>query len=64
MQWVDKLFRPQDLRHCIRNLITLSTLPAIWRNYQPQQIAEGAAAALLAILDADFVHGDIAGRYE
>jgi PAS domain S-box-containing protein len=60
MPWMDNLSHPQDLRNCIRDLIALSTLPAVWRDYQPQQIADSLAAALLSTLGADFVHVTLA----
>lgn len=56
MLWTDDTFDPQDLRSYIRDLIALSALPAIWKDYQPQQIAESAASALLAVLAADLVY--------
>ena len=61
MPWVDNLSHPQDLRNCIRDLIALSTLPAIWRDYQPEQIANSVAAALLSMLGADFVYVTLPG---
>lgn len=53
---VDELFEPQELRHCIRDLVALSTLPAIWRDYNSQQIADSVAAALISMLDADVIY--------
>jgi PAS domain S-box-containing protein len=53
---VDELFEPQELRHCIRDLVALSTLPAIWKDYDPRQIADSVAAALISMLDADVVY--------
>lgn len=50
MPWTDDTFNSQDLRTYIRDLIALSALPAIWKDYQPQQIAESIAGALLAVL--------------
>ena len=46
----------RELRRCIRDLVALSTLPAIWTSYNPRQIADSMAAALLSMLAADFVH--------
>jgi PAS domain S-box-containing protein len=46
----------QELRRCIRDLTALSALPAIWRTYDPNQIAESASAAMLSIIDCEFVH--------
>jgi DNA-binding CsgD family transcriptional regulator len=61
MVWADNISDPQDLRNYIRDLIALSALPAIWKDFQPQQIAESVAAALLAILGADFVYVSLPG---
>jgi DNA-binding CsgD family transcriptional regulator len=55
MLWTDDTSDPQELRTYIRDLIALSALPAIWKDYQPQQIAESVADALLAVLSADLV---------
>jgi PAS domain S-box-containing protein len=62
MPWVEGLSDPQELRRCIRDLVALSTLPAIWTGYDPQQIGDGVAAALLSMLDADFVYVVLAGE--
>jgi hypothetical protein len=43
------------LRSCIRSLVALSTLPAAWQNYDTSQIGDSVLAALISILDADFV---------
>jgi DNA-binding CsgD family transcriptional regulator len=56
MVWVDDLSDPRELRNYIRDLIALSTLPATWKAYEPQQIAESVAAALIAMLSPDFVY--------
>lgn len=53
---VDELFELEELRHCIRDLVALSTLPAIWKDYNSQQIADSVAAALISMLDADFIY--------
>src|SRR5258705_13916423 len=45
----------QELRHSIRDLVALSTLPAIWKAYDPQQIADSVATALLTMLDSEVV---------
>src|ERR1700754_2417778 len=56
MPWVEKLSDLDELRRCIRDLVTLATLPAVWRNYNPEQIAANVASALLSLLNAEFVH--------
>jgi hypothetical protein len=53
---MESLSDPQELRRCIRDLVALSTLPAIWTSYGPQQIADSVAAALVSMLSADFVY--------
>lgn len=58
---VDELFEPRELRHCIRDLVALSTLPAIWKDYSSGQIANSAAAALITMLDADVVYVAVPG---
>ncbi|MET4424916.1 ATP-binding protein [Bradyrhizobium sp. RT3a] len=61
MPWVDKLSEPQELRRCIRDLVALSTLPAIWKDHNSRQIAESAAAALLSMLNADVIYVTVPG---
>jgi PAS domain S-box-containing protein len=56
MPWIDELSEPQQLRRCIRDLVALSTLPAIWRSYDTRQIADSVAAALLAMLNAEVIY--------
>jgi PAS domain S-box-containing protein len=56
MPWIEALSDSQELRHCIRDLVALSTLPAIWQTYGPDQIAESLAAALVSMLDSEFVY--------
>src|ERR1700756_1087373 len=56
MPWIDTISDPHLLRRCIRDLLALSTLPAVWTSYDPQQIGDSIAAALIAMLDADFVY--------
>lgn len=61
MPWVDELSAPRQLRRCIRDLVALSTLPAIWHDYDLRQIADSVAAALLSMLDADVIHVSVPG---
>ena len=46
----------------LRDVVALSTLPAVWLGAEPLRIVESLAAALFTVLDADFVyvvlHGD------
>jgi PAS domain S-box-containing protein len=62
MPWVEKLTDLQELRRCIRDLVTLSALPANWGDHSPEQIAESIADALASILDADFVYARLPGE--
>jgi signal transduction histidine kinase len=62
MPWIEELSEPRQLKRCIRDLVALSTLPAIWKDYNPQQIADSVAAAMLAMLNADVVHVSVPGH--
>src|SRR5262245_10628709 len=65
MPWVEELSDPRELRRCIHDLVALSTLPALWTDFGPQQIADSVAAALVSMLDAEFIYIAIAaGRDE
>jgi PAS domain S-box-containing protein len=46
----------QDANRCIRDLVALSALPAVWVGGDPHQIAEGVADALLSALGASVVY--------
>jgi DNA-binding CsgD family transcriptional regulator len=61
MMWADNLSDPRELRNYIRDLIALSALPATWKAYEPQRIAESVAAAMIAMLSPDFVHVSLPG---
>ncbi len=51
-----------ELRRCIRDLVALSTpLPAS-RNHDMRQIGDSVVAALISMLDADFVSIVLSGR--
>jgi PAS domain S-box-containing protein len=56
MPSVDELTDANELKHCIRDLVALSTLPGIWKDYNPRQIADSVSAALLSMLSADVVY--------
>jgi signal transduction histidine kinase len=62
MPWVEAVTEPDDLRRCVRVVVALSTLPAVWTNYGPGQIVDSVAAALLAMLGADFVYAALPPR--
>ncbi len=61
MPRVDELSEPQELRRCIRDLVALSTLPAVWKDYNLLQIADSVAAALLSMLNADVIYVSVPG---
>jgi PAS domain S-box-containing protein len=61
MPSVERFSNPPQLRRCIIDLLALSTLPAIWHDYDARQIVDSVAAALLSMLDAEFVHACLAG---
>jgi PAS domain S-box-containing protein len=62
MHAVDGLFDPTELRRCIRDLLALSTLPAIWKTFDPYRIADSVATALASMLDSDFVYVLLPGK--
>lgn len=53
---------PKVIRECLRNLVALATLPAVWSGADPRRIAESLAAALYSTLEAAFIYVEIAGR--
>src|SRR6202049_2253862 len=55
MPWTQPAASFSELRRCIRDLVALSTLPAGWQNYDMRQIGGSIVAALISMLDADFV---------
>jgi PAS domain S-box-containing protein len=59
---VDALFDPTELRRCIRDLLALSTLPAILKTFDPYRIADSVATALASMLDSDFVYILLPGK--
>ena len=61
---VNNLSDPRELRNYLRDLIALSALPATWKAYEPQRIAESVAAALIAVLSPDFVYVSLPGTGE
>jgi signal transduction histidine kinase len=62
MPWVEKLSDPDELRRCIRDLVALSTLPAIWETYDSRQIADSVTAALFSVLHTDAARLNTAGQ--
>src|ERR1700692_2890048 len=55
MPWTEPAANSNELRRCIRDLVALSALPAGWQNYDMRQIGGSIVAALISMLDADFV---------
>src|SRR3981081_1710421 len=55
MAWTESRADSIEVQACIRDLVALSTLPAAWRNYDMRQIGSSIVAALISMLDADFV---------
>src|SRR6202162_3442865 len=55
MPWTEPPANSNELRRCIRDLVALSALPAGWQNYDMRQIGRSIVAALISMLDADFV---------
>ncbi|MDB5581443.1 MAG: domain S-box-containing protein [Bradyrhizobium sp.] len=55
MPWTEPSENSNELRRCIRDLVALSTLPAGWQNCDMRQICDSMVAALISLLDADFV---------
>ena len=51
-----------ELRRLVRDLIALSALPAMWKNYEPSRIADSAASALASMIGADFVYVGLPGE--
>jgi hypothetical protein len=54
MPWTEPLAN-SELQRCIRDLVALSTLPAAWQNFDMRQIGSSIVAALISMLEADFV---------
>jgi PAS domain S-box-containing protein len=45
-----------NLRHTMRDLVALSTLPTVWANYNPRDIAESLADVLIKTLGLDLIY--------
>jgi PAS domain-containing protein len=55
MAWTEPFAKSDELQRCIGDLVALSTLPAAWQNCDMRQIGSSVVAALISMLDADFV---------
>ncbi len=53
---------PQDLRRCVRDLVALSTLPAIWGKADPAGVGRSLAEVLARLLGVDFVYVRLSER--
>src|ERR1700735_1910878 len=62
MRALEPLSEALELRRCIRDLVALSNLPAMWKGYEPGRIAESAASALVSMLGAIFVYVGLPGE--
>ncbi|HLK61027.1 MAG TPA: PAS domain-containing protein, partial [Chthonomonadaceae bacterium] len=51
----------QELRRCLRDVLALTTLPALWEGREPQGVAESLADALLSVLRLDLIYVRLAG---
>jgi signal transduction histidine kinase len=47
---------PQELRRSLRDLVAVSVLPAVWRNYNAQQIAESLTEVMVRMLGLEFAY--------
>ncbi len=52
----------KTLRRCVRDLVAISALPAVWTGYDPPHIAESLAEVLMSALRADFIYIRVRGR--
>jgi PAS domain S-box-containing protein len=55
MSWPGSTSDPEELRRCIRDLIAISALPAVWSTMLPARIVESVAGSLVSMLDAELV---------
>ena len=51
-----------ELKRLVRDLIALSALAAMWKDYEPRRIADSAASALASMIGANFVYVGLLGR--
>ena len=47
---------PQELRRGLRDLVAVSMLPAIWRDYDAREIAESVTEVLIRMLGLEFAY--------
>jgi PAS domain S-box-containing protein len=53
---VESTAAPAPLRRCLRDIVALSTLPALWTQAEAREIAESLGDALLRVLDCNFIY--------
>lgn len=63
MTWVEELHDANQLKRCIRDLVALSTLTAMWKEYAPHQIMDSIAAAMVSMLGAEAVYVRVSGLH-
>src|SRR5437879_2758830 len=51
------------LRRCLRDLIAFTSLPLLWKDKTPQEIADGLATVLQSTLGSEFVFVRITGAF-
>lgn len=51
-----RILDPEEVRRCLRDIVALSTLPAVWTGVDPLRIAESLAASLFATLEPEFIY--------
>jgi len=54
----------RDLRRTLRDVVALSTLPAVWVGYSPEGIAQNLADVLLNTLPVDVIYIQLRGHTE
>ncbi|MDB5542523.1 MAG: domain S-box-containing protein [Devosia sp.] len=54
--WLEDLSDPSVLRLCIRDLIALSSLPALWADMTISEMCDSLGAALISMLDGELVY--------
>jgi signal transduction histidine kinase/PAS domain-containing protein len=55
---------PDEVRRCVRGLVVLSNLSVVWLAHAPREIADAIAAALISVLDCEFVYVSLRGAPE
>src|SRR3977135_636353 len=53
----------RGLRRCLRDLVAFTSLPLVWKDKTPREIADGLAAVLESTLGSEFVLVRITGPF-